>query len=476
MNFGRMLLLTNNNKKSTQKLRQIFSSIILSASCIIPVVAGNEKTHVDKSKKSTSSWLRTGLELLLGAGCVGGVIREFQNRNTINSKDKTISDLTQTIKETAKDLTADQKEELTALKALIEKVYNEQKYTKYLKITNESVEYKVDNILSLSEASTLGLTNENFKPTNETGIIKAFKPDISETSFDYAQVHTVPPYDSCLQLLAQIELKSIFEVLFKTTSAKLAKTDKDIELLTEKICTTNLNEIQKKKIVYKFCVAKLITLSGCEISNKNFWKASTTDSSTEMQMNELQMHVGEYMLALRSKELFNQSTQTPCVGIKTVKGSLWTTPIIQSNKSTQQLFKSLRKKPNEFALQELKIENKQPGYAVTDFAKLFSGELVFPNLFSLPEFYGYETKHTDLYKEAVLIILSIKFFNKYCGSKFEEYNLSYHETTNYYFVNDVNTAWKSFENYMRSLGLEQADFSNALPKDFIFDNINIKTN
>ena len=96
MNFGRMLLLTNNNKKSTQKLRQVFASIILSTSCLIPVVAGNEKTHVDKSKKSTSSWLRTGLEIFLGAGFTWGVVEKIRNSRDINR-------LTQAIRELSKN-------------------------------------------------------------------------------------------------------------------------------------------------------------------------------------------------------------------------------------------------------------------------------------------------------------------------------------------------------------------------------------
>lgn len=221
MNFGRMLLLTNNNKKSTQKLRQVFASIILSASCIIPVVAGNEKTHVDKSKKSTSSWLRTGLELLLGAGCVGGVIREFQNRNTINSKDKTISDLNQMIIEASKGLTADQQEELKPLKDLIDKVYNEQEYKKYLTITDKNVEYKVNNILQLQEAKKLGLKVPNFKPTNESGIIKTLKPGIPDKRFEYDNVHTVPSYNLCLLTLADIELISKNNLVNKEAQTKV---------------------------------------------------------------------------------------------------------------------------------------------------------------------------------------------------------------------------------------------------------------
>ena len=120
-----MLLLTNNNKKSIQKLRQVFASIILSASCIIPVVAGNEKTHVDKPKKSTSSWLRTGLELLLGAGCVGGVVREFQNNNKIKSREAEITQLKQDLEnKSAAELTTEQRTKLNNLKTLIETVYN----------------------------------------------------------------------------------------------------------------------------------------------------------------------------------------------------------------------------------------------------------------------------------------------------------------------------------------------------------------
>lgn len=434
-------------------------SSFLTMAYIIPVVAGNEKTHVEKPKKSTSSWIRTGLEILLGAGCVGGVIREFQ----INSKDKTISELTKTLEQKNNGLTTAQQQELTALKDLIEKIYGAD-YNKYLKITEERVQYNVDAILSLPEKNKLKLTKETFNPTEQTGIIQTFNSDISDKSYEYV---------SCLQLLAQIELKLKFEVLFKTTSAELAKTNKDIKLLEKEICTPNLTETQKKKIVYKFCVAKLITLSGCKISNENFWKTSTTQSTTALRTNDIQMNVGECVLALKSKELFENSLQTPCVDIKTVKGALWTNYIIPSH-DTKQLFTSLRKKPEKFALQELKIERNQKGYAVTDFVKLFSGELVFPNLFLLPEFYDYKTENTDLYKEAVLIILSIKFFNKYCGSTFNEYKLSYHESTNCYFVEDVKKAWKNFENYMKSLGLEKADFSNALPKNFIFDNINIK--
>ena len=91
MFLGRALLLINNDKNKQKTLRQRLVSSFLTLAYIIPVVAGDE-THVDKPKKSTSSWIwiSTGLATILGAGCV---IREFQNRNTINSKDKTISKL-----------------------------------------------------------------------------------------------------------------------------------------------------------------------------------------------------------------------------------------------------------------------------------------------------------------------------------------------------------------------------------------------
>lgn len=213
MNFGRMLLLTNNNKKSTQKLRQVFASIILSTSCLIPVVAGNEKTHVDKPKKSTSSWLRAGLEIFLGAGFTLGVVEKIRNSRDINR-------LTQTIHELSEGLTNKQQTELTALKALIKNVYGDE-YAKYLKITNESVEYKVDAILTLPEASTLKLTNANFNPNNGTGIIKTFKPDISDNRFEYGNVHEVPSYNLCLLTLADVELISKNNLVNKETQTKV---------------------------------------------------------------------------------------------------------------------------------------------------------------------------------------------------------------------------------------------------------------
>jgi len=191
-----------------------------------PVLATNEK----EKKSSTSSWIRTGLELLLGAGCVGGVIREFQNRNTINSKNKTISELNKKLDEQLAGLTEEQKTELSALKALIEKVYGEE-YTKYLKITNEIVEYKVEEILKLPEAKPLQSTNANFNPNNGTGIIKTFKPDISDKRFEYDNVHKVPPYNLCLLTLADIELISKNNLVNKETQTKL---ETKVETLTSK--------------------------------------------------------------------------------------------------------------------------------------------------------------------------------------------------------------------------------------------------
>ena len=220
----------NNDKNKQKTLCQRLVSSFLTLAYIIPVVAGDE-THVDKPKKSTSSWIRTGLELLLCTGCVGGVIRELQNRNTINSKDKKISDLTHTLEEKSARLTTEQQQELTALKTLIDKVYNEQEYKKYLKITDENVEYKVAEILSLPENNTLKLTKENFKPTNETGIIQTFNSDISDKRLDYAENTNIPLYDWCLLTLADIELISKNNLVNKETQTKL---ETKVETLTSK--------------------------------------------------------------------------------------------------------------------------------------------------------------------------------------------------------------------------------------------------
>ncbi|MBP3320302.1 MAG: hypothetical protein J6K87_01465, partial [Clostridia bacterium] len=163
----------NNDKNKQKRLRQRIMSSFLTLAYIIPVVAVNEETNVDKPKKSTSSWLRTGLELLLGAGCVGGVIREFQNTNTIKSRDAEILQLKQTLNQKEEGLTDEQQTELKTLKALIEKVYGEE-HAKYLTITDKNVEYNVDAVIKLDKHNQLNLYKTNFAPNATDGIVKTY--------------------------------------------------------------------------------------------------------------------------------------------------------------------------------------------------------------------------------------------------------------------------------------------------------------
>lgn len=205
-------------------------SSFLTLAYIIPVVAGNEKTHVDKPTKSTSSWLRTGLELLLGAGCVGGVIREFQNRNTIKSRDEDILKLKQKIEQTEKGLTTEQQQELKTLKALIDTVYGAD-YAKYLTITGENVVYNVNAIIKLANEKQLNLSQQNLDSDTNDGIVKTYittkSPELKiPLDPDYATVHTIPPYDLCLLQLVDLETCLMLKLCDTINSKALEKTNK----------------------------------------------------------------------------------------------------------------------------------------------------------------------------------------------------------------------------------------------------------
>ncbi len=261
----------NNDKNKQKLLRQRLVSSFLTLAYIIPVVAGDE-THVDKPKKSTSSWIRTGLELLLGAGCVGGVIREFQNRNTIKSRDEKILKLTQPLEEQSTGLTEEQQQELKTLKALIEKVYGEE-YTKYLTITDGNVEYKDTAILTLPEASTLQLNAEKFDKTKQPRIVQIYlmTKQINISEKKPSNIHQIPPEYIYLSYLLDYEKELCSALQIRFLRGELKSTT-DIAQGQNNLIK-NIQEIiyepkMQKKLYFKSVWAFLLTYSYSTLQRK----------------------------------------------------------------------------------------------------------------------------------------------------------------------------------------------------------------
>ena len=202
-----MLLLTNNNKKSIQKLRQVFASIILSASCIIPVVAGNEETHVDKPKKSTSFWIRTGLEIFFGAGFTWGVVEKIRNSRHINR-------LNQDIERLSKSLSQNEHDVIKKLKDVIDKFYNGSKRIYFL--TNDiQINYQQDNLRKFNQTMELSVNN-----IDSEGFIKTYvtakKLNLPEKPSDV----TTNPFTETLYTLYLYEREKILNTKYNYLSAQ----------------------------------------------------------------------------------------------------------------------------------------------------------------------------------------------------------------------------------------------------------------
>lgn len=507
-----MLLLTNNNKKSTQKLRQVFASIILSASCIIPVVAGNEKTHVDKPKKSTSSWLRTGLELLLGAGCVGGVVREFQNRNTIKSKDEEISklnqtlnkkdtrisDLTRTIEEKERGLTDEQQTELKTLKVLIGKVYNEQEYTKYLTITDENVGYKVDAIITLANENQLNLSQTNFAPNTTDGIVKTYittkSPELKiPLDTDYASVHKIPPYDLCLLLLINLEdlyasnllnteLANTINTMKKTLedqSDKLTKYDSAMAELLEDLKTPNLTDNQKSKLVYKYCIRKLMTLANVKPAMDHYWNIVQANGQTIQTWKGRTTTPGEALLVLTCQSLFDGQITETTITPANLCGALCTTEFYALRDTTVHMdrkqikFKAKTKEqryPKITDISMKQITNHQ-------LAQLFANKyLISQLLFTLYNNSSERNKDVHLRNSAqlaldelTLIYLASKFIKSYTTSEIPVLEDTKDDSHLKTFIEQADNKWTLFEQFMDENQLSKVNFSNnRFKKQFVF--------
>ena len=439
-------------------------SSFLTLAYIIPVVAGNEKTHVDKPKKSTSPWLRTGLEIFLGAGFTWGVVEKIRNSRDINR-------LTQTIHESSKGLTDKQQQELTALKALIETVYGKE-YNKYLTITDENVEYNVKTILQLPEAIKLELTNGNFNPTDNTGIIQTLKPDISDKRFEYDNVHNIPPYNWCLLQLVDLETCLMLQLCDTIHSKALDKTTKaligfsnTIKELQSSISTNIKTNPMLRKVNFKSLALKLIELADETPANESYWKSFTDNGQTIYDISKNKVTFGESLLLLASKNLFRTELNSKLFTLETknFKGQISKATFLTKAPTISNLkFKTLTKEStlkNSLATNQLTLEN------ILD---------IFTNQEIITQFDEYLfTHHTYIYnldipivKEYILLQLSIKFLAEYCGynSYKQKLNTLTHDSGVLPMTSRVNEKWAEFTEYIESIGLKEVTFSSDAKK------------
>lgn len=457
-------------------------SSFLTLAYIIPVVAGNEETHVDEPKKSTSFWIRTGLELLLGAGCVGGVIREFQNRTTIksrdaeisnrnqtlNQRDKKILELTQTLKEQSAGLTEAQQTKLTALKALIETVYGNE-YTRYLTITDTNVGYKVDKILELPDATKLGLTAENFKPTKETGIIQTLELDISGKRFEYDNVHNIPPYNWCLLQLVDLETCLMLQLCDTINSKALDKTNKaliisnnTIKELQSNISTNIQTHPMLRKVNFKSLALKLIQLANEKSANENYWKSFTDNGQTIYDISKNKVTFGESLFLLASKNLFRTELNSKLFTLETknFKGQISGATFLTKAPTIDSLqFKTLKKEStlkNYLETKQLTLENILDIFTNQEIITQFDEYLV-----TNTNFYNLDT---PIVKEYILLQLSIKFLVEYCGYTSYKQKLTdlTHDSGVTNITSKVDEVWGQFQEHIESIGLKEVKFSSVV--------------
>lgn len=486
-------------------------SSFLTLAYIIPVVAGNEKTHVDKPKKSTSSWLRTGLDLLLGTGCVGGVIREFQNRNTIKSrdaeisklsqtlkqKDTQISDLTRTIEEEKKGLPVEQQTELKTLQALIETVYGD-KYTQYLTITDENVGYKVDAIITLANENQLNLSQTNFAPNATDGIVKTYittkSPELKILlDIDYASVHKISPYDLCLLLLINLEdlharnlLNTELADTMENMSRKLAQYESGIGELLLDLQNPDLGEKQKSKVVYKYCIRKLMKLANVPPNMDRYWNIVQANGQTIQNWKDRKATPGEALLALTCRSLFDGQITKETITPAHLCGTLCETEFDTLSNERVDIGTETIQFPKPFSLlnrpKPPKITNMTMQQITKDkLAQLFATKHFISQLLST--LYNYSNKENKCVAisenaqlaldELTLIYLASKFIKSYTGSETPvlEYTTT-DKATDYMttFIKQAEEKWTLFEKFMKENQLSTVDFSKAkFEKRFVFD-------
>ena len=458
-------------------------SSFLTLAYIIPVVAGNEETHVDKPKKSTSFWIRTGLEIFLGAGFTWGVVEKIRNSRDINR-------LTQTIHGLSEGLTNKQQTELTALKALIENVYGDE-YKKYLEITDKNVEYNVDAIIKLANENQLNLSQENFGPDNKDGIVKTYittKSPKLEISLDtnYATVHTISKYDLCLSQLINLEHLYAVNVLntelantMEDKSEKLAQYEHGIGELLLDLQKTSLTDNQKSKLVYKYCIRKLMELANVKPTMEHYWNIVQANGQTIQNWKSRQTTPGEALLVLTCQSLFDGQVTEQTITPENLSGALCTKEFyaLQSGTVTIDNKKQIKFKTKLKGQKYPKITNiDMKQITKNQLAQLFADKFLISELLFTLYNEPFKKNTTEQNKtnaklaldELTLIYLASKFISSYTASKIPVLEKT-NNTSLTKFIEQADKKWDLFEKFMEENQLSTVDFSKAkFEKRFVF--------